>query len=230
MQLAIDEIDKNNVIENQSFITGLNGTVVFPKTISDKHHILISNSVVDNGTYIGTLAHELTHIYDFIDYGTYYSINEYHKIAQSEMYWPFYYWTEYNAKFRGYLILNAITYGILNPDVSIEDQINYILQPEFEYHNNNIKAKIDYFREYGNEMEFIYSVIHFISRIAVWCNLFPDSIKFENMIEQSNLNPYKAEILLLETVFENMTTFEEANLKLHDLSVAIRLVVNSCSA
>jgi hypothetical protein len=129
LELAYSDKQKDDIAKSKAFITGLNGTMIMPKTRDGVHYIVISKTYLDETlSFMGTIVHELTHIYDFIDFASEFCDGSYELIEQHDLFKIFYYWTEFNAKRNGYSYYRNIVYQNKNNNPSIEEEeVNYIL-------------------------------------------------------------------------------------------------------
>ena len=130
---TIEEMDKQYVEEtclsNEIWLGGLlyvtkeNVPTIFIKN-SDKSDIGVANMII-------SLAHELTHFFDYIHYSQYTKIDDLRSLQENK---PFLFWTEFHATYVS--IFYAITYKILFVE---SDKVLIDLKQEFDAYCNNNK-------------------------------------------------------------------------------------------
>lgn len=165
-------------IEN---INNYNALTITPSQTNENFYVLLDSkyfleSLEKNNNWVGTVAHELTHIYDFIEYADLIDCHDYDTILDLNKHWMFNIWTEFHAKAIGYYYVRKYTFN----DVYDESQIEYIMQDELPTHS---KDMFDSYHTSDNAFNQMYAVTHFLGRLFVWEKLFPDYFT-ENMIRQ----------------------------------------------
>ena len=63
--------NKENIKNQKAWIETLNGSISEPTNLDDKFIVLISKNYIEkceNYEWVGTLCHELTHVWDHIEY------------------------------------------------------------------------------------------------------------------------------------------------------------------
>ena len=80
-----------------------NALTITPSQTSENFYVLIDlkyfvESLEKNNNWAGTVAHELTHIYDMIKYADLIGCHDYDTILDLYRHWMFNIWTEYHAK------------------------------------------------------------------------------------------------------------------------------------
>lgn len=170
------EANKINIHE----INDNNGITIPPKSNGDFTILLsqkyLAEEIKNNFlNWIGTIAHEITHVYDFNKFKAISGIS-YDDMLDYEKNILFINWTEFNAKVRGYLYLRKKAFD----DIYNRNQVEYIMQKELPY-------MIDYMaEEYSkttNAYRQLYVVSHFLAHLYVWQYLFPTDFS-ANVIEQ----------------------------------------------
>ena len=154
----------------------LHATIALPKKKTDPFCVILSDNYLrecvgkGNEDYIGTIAHEITHI---IDYKTYYRISKAYNyddiqsIKNNDRNYMFSQWTEYNARRQGYYFLRSIVWG---EDIKGEESIEHIINTELPFHINHLTEVF----ESGDSYSKMYTTMQFLGRLRVWEDLFPD--------------------------------------------------------
>lgn len=209
LELALNDKDKKDVTHNKEFIENVNGTIVMPMDNKDIFYILISNKVLkDNYIFIGTVIHELTHIYDYIDFAKTFCNNNFREIDNHSLSQPFYFWTEFNARRYGYLYLRETI--LSNVEMNEDEQINHIKIIEYPMHYKNLQADLQKYKESKDERKYIYDIIQFMGRIYVWEKSFPNELKIDNLVPDYLISVYGKKILNLYFTLKSMIDFDTA--------------------
>lgn len=98
--LRKSELRKYAIFDSQ---TGICGTMVLPKPNNEKKFILLSNKL-NADEYVETLAHEITHLNQYLLFAQRFCNGDYEKIQEDKDWLIFFYWSEYSAKKEGLLI------------------------------------------------------------------------------------------------------------------------------
>lgn len=167
--------------EQMESISNHNALTITPSKVNEKFYILIDakyfmKSLEKDNNWAGTVAHELTHVYDFIRYADLINCHDYDDILDINQHWMFNIWTEFHAKVIGYYYVRKYSFE----DVYDESQIDYIVQEELPMHS---KYMFDTYHATDNAFNQMYVVTHFLGRLFVWEKLFPNYFT-ENMIRQ----------------------------------------------
>lgn len=221
LELAYSDRIRNEVICAKEFIEGLNGTMVLPRKKGDVCYIVMSKNVIGNSQFISTIIHELTHIYDFIDFASEFCEDDYEYIDIHDLFGPFYFWTEFNARRKGYYYYRDIHLDLVDEKLSEEEQIKHILQTELNLHSERLFNDL---REYLNARnnQFIYSLIQFLGRFSVWEDLFPEVINSNNHLPDYLKTMYGEKVICLYELLHTMKDFTMGKNKL----VLLRDVLN----
>lgn len=176
-ELAPD-CNKINVKNNKRWTESLNGTVIVPEYVGEDFNILIDKAYMesDSCSWVGTLCHELTHIYDYIDiasdlgsirYGDY-SLYRYSSMFEL--------WTEIHARARGHYCLRNYVY---KGDISSSEVVNYNFTSELPIQLNNFVTLFQSNKDKGTLYERVYPVLQFLGRLYVWKKLYSDKYTVE---------------------------------------------------
>jgi len=209
LELAHNDREKANIKKGKDIITGFNGTIVMPRTKDGVYYILISKAFMDEKlAFIGTIIHELTHIYDFIDFASEFCDDDYELIEQHDLYKIFYCWTEFNARRNGYSYYRKILFKIedIDPDLNIEEQVSDILNTELVFQSDYLLKNLH-----------VYNIIQFMGRFSAWENLFPDRINPHDYLPAFLQDTYGPKIIELYETLHSMVNFDIAKGKLGQL-------------
>ena len=179
-------------MDGEEQVKNFNGLMVAPIEFEGQFTILLNAQYVckqvQDGKFdfVGTLVHEATHINDFMQYSKIIEIQDYNFILDRSKNRLFHYWTEYNAKKRGYYFLRKY---IFSNNMKDRQAYSYIMKTELPFH-------IDYLVEKFNSTDSIdeqmYCTVHFLGRLSVWQDLFPNDFtdKVMKQIFGSNMWVY----------------------------------------
>lgn len=162
-------------------VNNYNALTITPSKVDENFYILIDakylvKSLETDNNWAGTVAHELTHIYDFIRYADLIDCYDYDTILDLKQHWMFNIWTEFHAKAIGYYYVRKYSFE----DVYDESQIEYIVQDELPMQT---KYMSDSYHATDNAFNQMYVVTHFLGRLFVWEKLFPAYFT-KNIIQQ----------------------------------------------
>lgn len=206
-----DLVSSNRININE--ITNYNGFTIPPKDGGD-FTILLSQKYFSeeiknkSSNWIGTIAHEITHIYDFCKFKAIsgYSYDEMLDYNRNIL---FIYWTEFNAKVKGYLFLRKYVYK----DIYDRSHVENIMQTELPYLINCLTKD---FSETDNANRQLYVVSHFLAHLYVWQYLFPIDFSddvleqiFSDNIWMKELYKFFSNNRELEEAIKNTEQFKE---------------------
>ena len=174
------DCDKINAERNKRWIESLNGTIVVPEYVGEDFCILINKAYKDREPYnwVGTLCHELTHIYDYIDIANDLGSLRYKDYAKNEHSQMFELWTEFHARARGHYCLRNYIY---KGDINNGEIANYNFTRELPFQVNNFLTLYQSNQGKGTLYEQVYPVMQFLGRLYVWKKLFPDNYTVETV-------------------------------------------------
>lgn len=161
-----------------------NGRMVVPVSLDDPIHILLNTTKVleytNDGsmTWIGTLAHELTHAIDYYQMSRMEGLTTYAPLEKAEQYLMFQLWTEYHARKRGYSFLRQFLSDAGAVAHERDEQVEYIATKEWPFHRRR------YYQEYhadNNGKNQLYLTMQLLGRYSVWADLFPDCFNEESL-------------------------------------------------
>lgn len=171
-----------------------NGRMVVPYELDDTIHILLNTQKVieytndKSMTWVGTLAHELTHAIDYYQMARKESLESYAPLEEIALYDMFQLWSEYHARKLGYRFLREFLDA--DKDSSIQEQIiKHIKDVEWNFHKNQ------HYHEYHrnqNPWQQMYITMQLLGRYSVWCDLYPQSF---------NLSELKAEFMTIPWIY-----------------------------
>lgn len=164
--------DKANLEKNKIWVYSLNDTIIKPEYVGEDFCILINKAYKDREPYnwVGTLCHELTHIYDYIDIANDLGSLRYNEYSRSKNYSMFELWTEFHARACGHYCLRNY---ISNGDVSNSEMADDNLTNELPFFVNRYLN--GYQNKQGNLYDQFYSIMQFLGRLYVWEKIFPQN-------------------------------------------------------
>lgn len=163
-----------------------NGTTCIPNTIDEETEIFISSKLIEdykknNWQFMCTLFHELTHAIDFYNYCSNFFQGDYNGMIGSSDAIGFHMWTEFNAKYKSYLLYSRLLRQCMKDnnlnvyvptDGEVEMQNDYILK---SLRNNNVD-------------EIVYDIIQYLGRYYCWeldfCDDFIDGKMFPEVFNK----------------------------------------------
>lgn len=172
--------NKENIKNQKAWIETLNGSISEPTNLDDKFIVLISKNYIEkceNYEWVGTLCHELTHVWDHIEYAKAKGYNTYDKLLEDSNINLFLHWSEFHARYVGHYILRKVLQpGVLKSEIALID----LLQREIPFQINSFVEDYNSPDNNGNQL---YYIMQFLGRLKVWIELFPNYFK-EEVIEQ----------------------------------------------
>lgn len=205
LELATSEEDLNNVKKSKNIISGFNGTMVLPYKKSELPHILIAkNTISNNFAFMGTLIHELTHIYDFYDFVKENNIDLYEDVERHSSFSTFYQWSEYHARRTGYYYYRKFYYTLVAEEPEINEQVTYIRDTECTFQLNYLIESLR--KTENNSTLFLYSIMQFLGRFSVWEDLYPNTFNV-NSLPQIIIDDFEDRIVDLYKFLKQHSSF-----------------------
>lgn len=154
---------------------------ITPSLTNENFYVLLDSkyfveSLEKNYNWAGSVAHELTHVYDHMEYADLIDCHDYDDIIDLTQHWMFNIWTEFHAKAIGYYFVRKYSFENVYDTSQVED----IVQKELPMHS---KDMFESYHAANNPFDQMYAVTHFLGRLFIWEKLFPDYFT-ENMIRQ----------------------------------------------
>ena len=156
-------------------IDNYNGLMLVPNKIGDTSNIILNKrnitiSTKDKSlTWVGTLAHELTHAIDFYQMAALEQLDSYDSLLKTDDYLMFQLWSEYHARKIGYSFLRK-QLGADTDSRTEMDRIQYIMNTEWPTHFNQYIADYHATSDGNQQMN---DTMQLLGRYSVWCELFP---------------------------------------------------------
>ncbi len=156
-----------------------NGTMVHPQKKNGTFTLLINQKYVDkteaNGTrsWLGTFAHEATHIVDYRAYLGLSGAADYDEIRYSGRHEMFFYWTEFHARKNGYYFWQKQT-GVEYDDM----RLKVITVQEYPFQKNELLKQLN---ASPSEQKRMYYLCQFLGRLSVWEDAYPDFFAAEKV-------------------------------------------------
>ena len=98
---------KASVLAGKERLEQFNGTMIYPNNVEGEYHVIISKQYAEGffkegyPAFLTTIAHEITHAYDYSDYIKKFRIQDMDQVTRIEPYEMFHHWTEYHARCCG---------------------------------------------------------------------------------------------------------------------------------
>lgn len=200
-ELRPDHVSK---LSNTNKLNEFNGMTVPPKDFNEKFTILLNNKYIldsiANRNWIGTFAHEATHVNDYIEYAKIIGVSDYDILLDTGNFRMFQIWTEFNARAKGYYFLRK--HSLEN--ICDESILQHILEFELPYHSKNLYES---YHSTNNGDEQMYYVSHFLGRLHILKELYPNQFTDEFIFEYLKTNKWMYELF---NFFCTHTKLEEA--------------------
>ena len=149
-----------------------NGLTVQPQSTDGEFSILINRAYLldslknNNFNWVGTIAHEASHVVDFKEYYKLVNPPNYDELFDFGKHRMFVHWTEFRAKAVGYYFIRKYTFS----DPYDRNQVRDIFDRELPYQIDNLVESISNTSDADKQL---YTAMHFLGRLAVWQYLFP---------------------------------------------------------
>ena len=191
-----------------------NGTIVHPKAKGAAFTLLLNKRYYDETTtkgtqeWMGTFAHELTHIVDYRAYLGLSDAKDYDEIRYDKTHNMFFFWTEFHARKNGYYFWQKQT-GVEYNNVRLE----VIKAQEYPFQKKSLQEK---YKADLSEQKMMYYLCQFMGRLAVWEEAFPnffDSERIQAILEKFDgplidFYSFFKENISLENAFKNFNYLE----------------------
>lgn len=197
---------------NRSKITNIsddsNGYTCMPKSIEEAMQIFIAKERVvnfadNNFQFICTIFHELTHAIDFYNYCNDFCEGNYDNINNTNNYFGFKMWSEFNAKRISYLLyFETINGENYDEKQALENFLNY----ELGYQNNYITEQMN--KSLSGE-QFIYDVVLYLGRYYCWEKLFPSAFEKGNLFPKELKDRFNDELSDLYECFKQHLNYSK---------------------
>ena len=160
-------------VKDRDAINDYQGITVCPNRVTDSFIVLINKAKMveylksQNMTWIGTIAHETTHVKDFLDYASLTGILNYEELQQIDKHLPFQLWTEFHARAVGYFFVRKYT---LLENLYADEAIEDIVSKELPYQTELFFQK---YHETDDGFQQAYLASHYLGRLYTLQKLYP---------------------------------------------------------
>ena len=208
MQESYLDLRKDLVEEGKINISNLDkyhGLTVQPSSADGLFTILLNKKYIlesiakNNVDWIGTLIHEAVHVNDFKLYFNLVEPNSYDELYDYNLHRMFLYWTEFHARAIGHYFLRKYALEDFKSTVHLDNLLN----TELPFQINYMVTQMNTTEDPDSQM---YTVVHFLGRLAVWQYLYPNTFNATFISEMLNSNPWMEE---LDYLLINYKTLEE---------------------
>lgn len=165
-----------------------NGLMLPPNDLDGEFSVLLNKFYVQESlrkndkNWVGTIAHETTHVKDYIEYASLVNENNYDQFQIIEKHGMFQLWTEMNARAKGYYLFRKYAYR----NVPTRQQVSNILNVELPFQLNLLEKN---YNSTQDGYQQAYYVSHYLGRLNTLQQLFP--LTFTNTFIQQHLEPNK---------------------------------------
>lgn len=175
-------------------LSAYNGFAVPPKKVGGIFTVLINKNVLmenlqDNRTdWVGTIAHETTHVQDFAEYAQIVGAQEYEEILEISDHGMFNLWTEVHARSKGYYFTRKYALG---PEyMSSEEMLSDILEREIPGQWDRLYQQ---YHSTTNGFDQAYYVAQYIGRLYTLQGLYPNDLTDNWVREHFGVNTWMAD-------------------------------------
>ena len=174
-------------------INDYHGLTVQPKDTDGPFTILLNKKYIllsmenNNVDWLGTLVHEAVHVNDFKDYFNLVAASSYDELYEFSLHRIFLYWTEFHARAIGHYFLRK--YTLVN--FESQDHLEHLINEELPFQINYMVTHVGATMNADSQM---YTIVHFLGRLAVWQHLYPDVFTSDFISELTNSNPWMEEL------------------------------------
>lgn len=162
-------------------------------------------------SWIGTIAHEITHVRDYKEYAQMLSAASYDEVLTAE-HRMFQLWTEFNAKRHGYYFLRKYYFDDMTDPAQIPDIINTELPGQISFMSNEYSSTSDGWHQ-------IYTVSQFLGRLAVWEDLFPTYFTADYIARLLTPNPWMLDLYEYLNKHRELKTAINSFSELHEIAL-----------
>lgn len=174
LSLRPDVLEKSSA--SVESLSAYNGFAVPPKAIGDTFTVLINKNVLMENLqnkrmdWVGTIAHETTHVQDFAQYAQMVSAKDYDTILQISEHGMFNLWTEIHARSRGYYFTRKYTLGpeFMKSDLLLSDIIDREIPAQWD-------MLYERYHSTSNGYDQAYLVAQYIGRLYTLQQLYPNA-------------------------------------------------------
>lgn len=192
-------------------LSAYNGFTVPPNKVGGTFIVLINKNILlenmknNNFSWIGTIAHETTHVQDFVQYVQMVGDEDYEEIVQYSQHGIFNIWTEIHARSKGYYFTRKYTLGpvFMKSRILLQDIIEREIPLQWDLLYRNYHST-------DNGYEQAYLVAQYIGRLITLQQLYPDDFNDEWINDHFDVNTWMTELFMffkahptLEVAFEH---------------------------
>lgn len=195
-----------------------NGTAIPPNNIGEMFTVLLNSNYLcecinqNNANWIGTIAHETTHVLDFTNYAALTNAKDYEDILSVNKSAMFQLWTEIHARSKGYYFVRKYTFEDMFDATQVPDIINIEIPAQEKLLFKNYHATTDGYEQ-------AYLVAHYIGRLYALQQIFPSDFTDETVKSLLPPNPWMFEWFLF---FKSHNTLESAYPEFEDMKNILR--------
>lgn len=206
LALRPDVLKKSYATEDS--LNKYNGFAIPPQEASDGFTVLINKNILiealneNRMDWVGTIAHETTHVQDYAQYARILGTEEYNEILSIDKHGMFNLWTEINARAKGYYFTRKYTVGEEN--LQCDELLPDILNREIPLQSERL------FQQYHattNGFEQAYLVAQYIGRLYTLHILYPNQFTDEWIKQHFGVNSWMTDWYLF---YKEYNTLESA--------------------
>lgn len=193
------ESGKTNILD----IDRYHGLTVQPKDVNGMFTILLNKKYItdsfknNNVDWLGTLVHEAVHVNDFKDYFNLISASSYDELYEYNLHRIFLYWTEFHARAIGHYFLRKYSLD----DFKSRAHLEYLMNTELPFQINYMVTQV---QATANPDAQMYTVVHFLGRLAIWQHLYPEIFNSDFIKELTNVNPWMEDLYYLLVKYKTL--------------------------
>lgn len=204
LDLRPDVLEKSAV--SVESLNSYNGFAVPPKEIDGTFTVLINKNVLVENVqnkrmdWVGTIAHETTHVQDFAQYAQMIGAKDYEEVLSINKHGMFNIWTEIHARSKGYFFTRKYTLGeeFMKSKLLIQDIKNREIPTQWDMLYEKYHAT-------DNGYEQAYLVAQYIGRLFTLQQLYPDDFNDRWIRNHFGVNSWMTDLFLF---FKKFSTLE----------------------
>lgn len=192
LSLRPDILEKSS--SSVESLSAYNGFAVPPNEIGGTFTVLINKNVLMENVqnkrtdWIGTIAHETTHVQDFAEFAQIVGAKKYDEILEISCHGMFNLWTEVHARSRGYYFTRKYALGLDN--ISSKEMLPDILEREIPAQQDRL---FEQYHSTTNGFEQAYLVAQYIGRLFTLQELYPNDLTNDWIIDHFGVNMWMAD-------------------------------------
>ncbi len=221
MPQAYKELRPDHAIKEPEKIASMdkyNGIMVAPGSTSEMFTVLLNRRIIQeslndgNVNWVGTIAHETTHVIDYLNYADLLGVADFEGILSISENAMFQLWTEFHARARGYYFVRKYSFEDMFDESQVPDIINREIPAQEQLLYQNYHATDDGIQQ-------AYLVSHYLGRLYALQIIFPNAFTNDQIKALIPPNPWMYKWFLF---LKSHTELESAYLCFEEMKDILR--------